>query len=260
MVNHQPQDNSMIRVVNVYKSFQSQFIHQGISFEVKSGEIFSLIGGSGTGKSVLLKQMVGLLKPDQGEIWIGGKEISRMDEEQLHDVQKMIGYVFQEAALFDSLTVGENVGFGVRNLLKVSESEITKIVREKLHLVGLRDVENLKPAQLSGGMKKRVGIARALALSPEILVYDEPTTGLDPIMSDVISELILELKQSIGMTAIAVTHDMKSAYKISDRIAMLYEGKILEVGTPAEIQKSKNEIVQQFINGVSQGPITASKI
>jgi phospholipid/cholesterol/gamma-HCH transport system ATP-binding protein len=245
----------MIRILELYKSFKKKQVHRGVSLEIKPGETVTVIGGSGTGKSVLLKQIVGLMKPDRGQILINGQNITRMNEEQLHQVQKMIGYVFQEAALFDSLTVAENVGFGLRNLTQASESEIEKITKEKLALVGLTNIEDLKPAQLSGGMKKRVGIARAMAVNPKILLYDEPTTGLDPVMSDVISELILKLKKT-GMTAIAVTHDMRSAYKISDRIAMLYEGRILEIGTPDQIKNSKNPIIQQFIQGSSQGPIS----
>lgn len=249
----------MIQVSNLYKSFRKKNVHQGVSFDVKEGETLTIIGGSGVGKSILLKQIMGLIKPDQGEIYIDGKEISKMDEEQLHEVQKMIGYVFQEAALFDSLTIRENVAFGLRNLTQMNEDEISEVVTEKLALVGLKNIEHLKPAQLSGGMKKRVGIARAIALGPKILLYDEPTTGLDPVMSDVISDLILRLKET-KVTAIAVTHDMKSAYKISDRIAMLYEGQILEMGTPEKIKNTANPIVRQFITGSSQGPISVPHV
>ncbi len=245
----------MIKIRDLYKSFHSKIVHNGVSFEVKEGEVFTLIGGSGSGKSVLLKQIVGLIKPDSGQITIDGTEISRLDDERLHEVQKMIGYVFQEAALFDSLTVGENVAFGLCNLIGRRFEDTLPIVKEKLALVGLTGVENYKPAQLSGGMKKRVGIARAIAFTPKILLYDEPTTGLDPVMSDVISDLILKLKRETGVTSIAVTHDMKSAYKVSDRIAMLYEGRVLEIGTPDQIQNSSNATVRQFIAGSSHGPI-----
>ena len=245
----------MIEVRGLCKSFRGVPVHQGISFEVKKGETVTIIGGSGSGKSVLLKQIMGLIKPDNGEIFVAGSEISHLDEEELLEVQKMIGYVFQEAALFDSLTVGENVSFGICNIMGCSEKQAANMVKEKLEMVGLAGVENLKPAQLSGGMKKRVGIARAIAMNPHILLYDEPTTGLDPVMSDVISDLIVELKENTGVTAIAVTHDMKSAYKISDRIAMLYEGRILEIGSSPQIYNSKNPVIHQFINGLSQGPI-----
>lgn len=245
----------MIEIRELHKSFGAKTIHNGVTFTVKEGEIFTLIGGSGSGKSVLLKQIVGLIKPDSGSITIDGTEISGLDGDELHEVQKMIGYVFQEAALFDSLTVGENVAFGLCNLMGYKFEDTGPIVREKLALVGLSGAENFKPAQLSGGMKKRVGVARAIAFTPKILLYDEPTTGLDPVMSDVISDLMLKLKRETGVTSIAVTHDMKSAYKISDRIAMLYEGKVLESGTPAQIQNSSNAVVRQFIAGSSVGPI-----
>ncbi len=245
----------MIEISGLHKSFGAKTIHNGVTFTVKEGEIFTLIGGSGSGKSVLLKQIVGLIKPDSGTITIDGTEISGLDGDELHEVQKMIGYVFQEAALFDSLTVGENVAFGLCNLMGYKFEDTAQIVREKLALVGLSGAENFKPAQLSGGMKKRVGVARAIAFTPKILLYDEPTTGLDPVMSDVISDLMLKLKRETGVTSIAVTHDMKSAYKISDRIAMLYEGKVLEAGTPAQIQNSANAVVRQFIAGSSVGPI-----
>lgn len=245
----------MIRVTDLHKSFRKNAVHKGVTFEVKEGEILTLIGGSGTGKSVLLKQLVGLIKPDSGSIEIEGREITGLDEEQLHEVQKMIGYVFQEAALFDSMTVGENIAFGPMNLLGKTYEETRPTVTEKLASVGLTGVENQKPAQLSGGMKKRVGIARAIAMAPKILLYDEPTTGLDPVMSDVISDLILKLRKETGVTSIAVTHDMKSAFKISDKIAMLYEGKILEIGSPEQIQNSSSPVVRQFIAGSSEGPI-----
>lgn len=245
----------MIQVEGLYKSFRGHVVHSGISFDLKKGETFTIIGSSGSGKSVLLKQIVGLIKPDRGAITIDGKEITHLGEDELQEVQKMIGYVFQESALFDSLTVGENVAFGLCNLMGCDSIESGRVIKDKLALVGMPGIEHLKPSQLSGGMKKRVGIARAIAINPQILLYDEPTTGLDPVMSDVINDLILKLKKETQMTAIAVTHDMKSAYKISDRIAMLYQGKILEVGTPTEIQNSKNGIVRQFISGSSSGPI-----
>ncbi len=181
--------------------------------------------------------------------------ISQMDDKALTEVQGKFSYVFQLAALFDSLTVGENVAFGLRNLGGHTEDEIQAMVREKLGLVGLSGIEHLKPAELSGGMKKRVAIARAIAMSPKFLLYDEPTTGLDPIMSDVINDLILHLQSKLGTTAVVVTHDMKSAYKISNRIAMLYEGKIIEVNTPNNIQNSDNPVVKQFVTGSAEGPI-----
>lgn len=249
----------LISVKELHKSFRGKEVHRGINFDIEAGETLAIIGGSGSGKSVLLKQIVGLIKPDSGEVLIDGKDITRMTENELHEVQKMIGYAFQESALFDSLTVGENVAFGLCNLMGITEEEAQKTVKEKLAMVGLTGVQYLKPAQLSGGMKKRVGIARAIAMDPKILLYDEPTTGLDPVMSDVISDLIYKLKKETGMTAIAVTHDMKSAYKIADKIAMIYQGKVIEMATPDQIKNSKNLIVRQFIAGSSEGPIPVPK-
>lgn len=251
---------AIIRVVDLHKSFGQKKIHNGISFDLEEGETMTIIGGSGTGKSVLLKQIIGLIKPDKGRILIEGEDITRLDEDELTRVQKKMGYVFQEAALFDSLSVGENVAFGLCSVMECEPPAALKIARQKLAMVGLSGIEDLKPSQLSGGMKKRVGIARAIAMGPEILLYDEPTTGLDPVMSDVISDLILRLKEDSGTTAIAVTHDMKSAYKISDRIAMLFNGQILQISTPEEIQNSPNPIVRQFISGSSHGPIPVPRV
>jgi phospholipid/cholesterol/gamma-HCH transport system ATP-binding protein len=202
-----------------------------------------------------MKLMLGLLKPDRGSILVEGQDITKLDEEDLADVQKNFSYVFQMGALFDSLTVGENVAFGLQYARHISPAQSMEIVREKLALVGLSGVELLKPAELSGGMRKRVAIARAIAMSPKYLLYDEPTTGLDPIMSDVINELIIDVQKKIGTTAVVVTHDMASAYKIADRIAMLHEGKIVEIDVPEKIKHSENPLVRQFITGSSHGPI-----
>jgi len=245
----------MIRMVDVYKSFGNHHVLRGCSLEVQDGETLTIIGGSGTGKSVTLKLMLGLLKPDRGEIYVDDVEITKLDEQELSDVQKKMCYVFQGGALFDSLTVGENVAFGLRQLHDYPEEKIQEIVSHTLGLVGLAGVEPLKPAELSGGMRKRVAIARSVAISPKYLFYDEPTTGLDPIMSDVINDLIVSLHEKLGTTGVTITHDMKSAYKISTRIAMLYEGRILEIDTPERIQTSQNPVVKQFISGSSQGPI-----
>ncbi|OGR84567.1 MAG: ABC transporter ATP-binding protein [Elusimicrobia bacterium RIFCSPLOWO2_01_FULL_54_10] len=250
----------IIRVAGLQKSFGAKKIHNGISFSLEEGETLTIIGGSGTGKSVLLKQIIGLIKPDSGGIFVEGEDITQLDEDELQKVQKKMGYVFQESALFDSLSVGENVAFGLHTIMDAEKPHALKIARQKLAMVGLSGIEELRPSQLSGGMKKRVGIARAIAMGPEILLYDEPTTGLDPVMTDVISDLILKLKEESGTTAIAVTHDMKSAYKISDKIAMLFEGKILQIGSPDEIQNSSNPIVRQFIAGSSHGPIPVPRV
>jgi len=244
-----------LRLVNVYKSFGKHHVLRGVDLEVKDGETLTVIGGSGTGKSVTLKVMIGLLKPDRGEVWVDDQEISGLDEEELSVAQAKFAYVFQGGALFDSLTVGENVGFGLKQLKKTDDAKIAETVTKTLELVGLSGIERLKPAELSGGMRKRVAIARAVAMSPKFLFYDEPTTGLDPIMSDVINDLIVSLHEKLGTTGVAITHDMKSAYKISSRIAMLYEGKIIHVDTPDNIQQTSNPVVRQFITGSSHGPI-----
>ncbi|MBI2071163.1 MAG: ABC transporter ATP-binding protein [Elusimicrobia bacterium] len=247
----------MIQLRDVWKSFGPRKVLQGVDLDIPEGETMTIIGGSGTGKSVTLKHMVGLLKPDRGQVIIDGVDIAALDdEEEIFKIQNKFGFLFQGAALFDSMTVGENVGFGLRNLKKnLPESQIRKIVRERLHLVGLPDVEHMRPAELSGGMKKRVGLARAIAHDPKYIVYDEPTTGLDPITADMINELIIDMQKKLEVTSIVVTHDMVSAYKISNRLAMIYEGKIIEVGTPAEIKSTDNPFVKQFVTGSSHGPI-----
>ncbi|MBV9080665.1 MAG: ATP-binding cassette domain-containing protein, partial [Elusimicrobia bacterium] len=216
----------------------------------------TIMGGSGTGKSVLIKHMVGLLKPDKGRIIVDDVDITHLKEEELFEIQKRFGYLFQGAALFDSLTVGENIAFGIHNLRPDLAKRWKEVVAEKLGLVGLKpEVADLKPAELSGGMKKRVGLARAIAYEPDYILYDEPTTGLDPIMSDVINDLILGLQKKLKVTSVVVTHDMNSAYKISNRMAMLYQGKIVAVGTPDEVRHTTNPLVKQFVTGSSQGPI-----
>jgi phospholipid/cholesterol/gamma-HCH transport system ATP-binding protein len=215
-----------------------------------------VIGQSGSGKSVLLKHLIGILKPDKGEIFIDGLEITRLREEELQRITRKFGMLFQAAALFDSLTVGENVSFGLERYTDHSPAEIKRIVAESLNKVGLNDIEGLMPFELSGGMRKRVGLARAIAYRPEIILYDEPSTGIDPIRADSINDLINDLKRDLSVTSVVITHDMVSSYKVADRIAMLYEGRIIEIGTPAEIQASSNPIIQQFIHGQARGPIT----
>jgi phospholipid/cholesterol/gamma-HCH transport system ATP-binding protein len=244
-----------IRLDNVHKAFGTHHVLQGCTIEVKDGETLVIIGGSGTGKSVTLKIMIGLLKPERGSVYIDDQEITELDETNLSEVQRKFAYVFQMGALFDSLTVGENVAFGLEQLHKQDKSKTSGIVSKTLSLVGLSGIEHLKPAELSGGMRKRVAIARAVAMSPKYLFYDEPTTGLDPIMSDIINDLIVDLHNKLGTTGVVITHDMKSAYKVASRIAMLYEGRIIEVETPEKIQHSQNPVVKQFITGSSQGPI-----
>jgi len=241
----------MINLKGVHKYFGKNWVLRGIDLDVYDGETLTIIGGSGEGKSVLLKCILGLLKIDKGSIIIDGVDITKIDERKLQEIQKNFGFLFQGAALFDSMTVYENVSFGIRRIkAELSENEIRKIVKEKLSLVGLESVENQKPSSLSGGMKKRVGLARAIATNPKYILYDEPTTGLDPVRADSINDLIIDMKNKLKVTSIVVTHDMKSAYKVSDRIAMLYKGKIVEIGSPDEIMNSENEVVRRFIKGV----------
>ncbi|MFC1501515.1 ABC transporter ATP-binding protein [Elusimicrobiota bacterium] len=247
----------MIKILDLHKSFANgkKKVLQGVNLTVSEGQTTSIIGGSGTGKSVLLKNILGLMKPDKGEIYVDNKEVTRMTDMELSEVRKKVGYVFQDAALFDSLSVEENVGFGLKNLTDLSDIDIEKRVRECLAMVGLKGIGTLRPSQLSGGMKKRVGLARAIAYKPTYLLYDEPTTGLDPIMADVINDLIISLQNKIGVTSIVVTHDMKAAYKVSNKISMLYDGKIIRSGTPDEIKQTDDPFVRQFIDGLSHGPI-----
>jgi len=245
----------MIEIINLHKSFVKNHVLRGVDLTVEKGESMVVIGGSGSGKSVLLKHIIGILKPDDGRVMVDGVNISTLKENELYEERKKFGMLFQMAALFDSMTVWENVGFSLLRSQKMNINEAKAIAAEKLRLVGLAGVEELMPSELSGGMKKRVGLARAIAHEPEILLYDEPTTGLDPIMADAINELIIEMKQRLSVTSIAITHDMNSAYKIADRIAMLYEGKIVETGTPEEIRNTANPVVRQFISGSATGPI-----
>jgi phospholipid/cholesterol/gamma-HCH transport system ATP-binding protein len=245
----------MIEIKEVYKSFGNNQVLNGVDLNINQGETIVILGRSGCGKSVLLKHIIGLMKPDEGQIFIDGEEITAYSYEKLSNLRKRFGMLFQGAALFDSMTVEENVGLGLTEHTDLSKEKIKEIVKEKLRLVGMAGVENLKPAELSGGMKKRVGLARAIAMDPDIVLYDEPTTGLDPIMADVINELVISLRNTLKITSIAVTHDIVSAYKIADRIAMLYEGKIIWVGTPEETKNTTDPVVKQFIHGSSVGPI-----
>jgi phospholipid/cholesterol/gamma-HCH transport system ATP-binding protein len=247
----------MIEIRGLTKRFGKNVVLDGLDLTVPRGKNTVVIGGSGTGKSVLIKCVVGLLRADAGEILIDGEDVTKMDERELVRVRRKFGMLFQGSALFDSMNVGENVAFALRRLRLYPERQIRDVVEEKLSMVGLRDIQHLMPSELSGGMKKRVGLARAIASEPEILLYDEPTTGLDPIMADVINDLIISLRELLGVTSISITHDMASAYKIADHIAMLYKGKIIEVGTPEEIRDTRNPVVSQFVEGRAVGPITA---
>ena len=245
----------MIEIINLHKSFGKNHVLRGIDLTVEKGESMVVIGGSGSGKSVLLKHIIGILRPDAGKVRIDGDDLALLKERELYEVRKKFGMLFQMSALFDSMTVWENVGFALHRNKSMHDKEIKARATEKLKLVGLSGVENLMPAELSGGMKKRVGLARAIAHEPEILLYDEPTTGLDPIMADAINELIVEMKNTLSVTSVAITHDMNSAYKIADRIAMLYEGRIIDTGSPDEIKNTSNPVVKQFITGSAVGPI-----
>ena len=244
-----------IEIIDLHKSFGEKKVLKGVNLEITAGETMVIIGQSGSGKSVLLKHIIGLMKPDRGQVLIEGQEITSLTDEELMRLSRKFGMLFQGSALFDSLTVEENVAFGVRRHCHLSEEEIKNRVAASLEKVGLRGVESLLPYELSGGMKKRVGLARAIAYNPEIILYDEPTTGLDPIRADAINNLILELKKDLQVTSVVITHDMNSTYKVADRIAMLYDGQIIEVGTPEEIKNSANPVVQQFIHGRATGPI-----
>lgn len=245
-----------ITLTNLHKSFGAKKVLAGVNLEINKGESLVIIGGSGTGKSVTLKCILGLLDPDKGHIEIDNKNLTKVSKKEREKLTNQIGMLFQSGALFDSLSVWENVAFSLLNNQKFSPAKAKKIAIQKLAQVGLPEsVADVYPADLSGGMKKRVGLARAIATNPNIIFFDEPTTGLDPIMSDVINDLIVSTVKKLGATALTITHDMQSARKIADRIAMLYEGEIIWVGTVKELDKTKNPFVRQFVAGSSQGPI-----
>ncbi|MBI3252280.1 MAG: ABC transporter ATP-binding protein [Candidatus Omnitrophica bacterium] len=246
----------MIEAANVSKGFNGRLVLNRLNLKVTKGETVVIIGRSGCGKSVFLKHVIGLMKPNEGQILVDGVDVGALPEKELNRLRMRFGMLFQSAALFDSLTVGENVGFALMEHTDLSEKAIHGRVEEALELVGLKGIQELKPSELSGGMKKRVALARAICMRPEILLYDEPTTGLDPIMADAINDLIIELHDKLKVTSIAVTHDMVSAYKIGTRIAMMYQGQIIQIGTPEEIRNSSNPVVRQFITGSAAGPIT----
>jgi len=246
----------MISLQNLYKSFDTKQVLRDMSLDIERGETVVIVGGSGTGKSVTLKHIIGLLKPDQGRVIVDGQDVTAMKEVELNEFRRRFGMSFQEGALFDSMSVFENIAFPLRRHTKMKEQEIRDRVEECLEDVHLHGVEKKRPSELSGGMRRRVGFARAISLKPEILLFDEPTTGLDPVISDVIAELICEMDLKLGTTTVTITHDMKVAFKIADRVAMLYKGTIIESGTPEDFQRSTNPIVQQFIEGRAEGPLT----
>lgn len=239
----------IIELENVHKSFDSKEVHKGVTLSIKRGENITVLGGSGSGKSVLLKEITGLIKPDVGEIFIESEDIVSMSEEELVHVRKKIGMLFQGSALFDSITVGDNIAYPLRENFKHPETEIREIVSRNLELVGLPGIEDKMPSDLSGGMKKRVGLARAMAMEPKILLYDEPTTGLDPPNISRINHLIRDMQQKFGLTGVIITHDVASAFEISDRVAFLHKGKIIFTGTVEEAKNTQIELLDDFIHG-----------
>lgn len=246
----------VIQVKNLTKKFGSRTILNGISLDIYQGETLVVMGGSGCGKSTFLRHLIGAITPDSGEVWMFGKNIAKAGEDEIDEIRRKFGMLFQSGALFDSMTVGENIGLPLREHTQLDESIIHIIIKMKLELVGLRGFENLMPSQLSGGMKKRVGLARAIVMDPKIVFYDEPTAGLDPVMTGVIDKLTIDLTKKLRITSVVVTHDMNSVFRIADRIVMLHQGNVMQIGTPDEIRHSKNPIVQQFITGEAEGPIS----
>jgi len=242
-------ENYIVELKDIHKSFDSKKVHTGINLSIKQGENITVLGGSGSGKSVLLKEITGLIKPDMGDVIIEHENIVPMDEADLVHVRKKMGMLFQGAALFDSLTVAENIAYPLRESSNFTEDDIKKVVSTNLELVGLEGVEDKLPSDLSGGMKKRVGLARAMAMNPKILLYDEPTTGLDPPNTSRINNLIRDMQKKFGITGVIITHDVKSAFEISDRIAFLHRGKIIFEGTVDEAQNSDIELLMDFIQG-----------
>ena len=247
----------MIRIRGLKKKLGAKQVLDGVDLDVETGESIVIMGRSGTGKSVLLKHIIGLMTPDEGSIEVDGVNFVGLSERDLNEIRKRFGMLFQGAALFDSMTVGENVGLALVEHLRLPRPEVRRRVAERLEWVGLTGVEGMKPASLSGGMRKRVGLARAIAMDPRYILYDEPTTGLDPILAGSIGELIKSLQSRLGVTSIVVTHDMASAYKVADRMAMLDGGRIVFSGTPDETRQTRDPLVRQFVEGSSEGPVHA---
>ncbi len=246
---------SIIEIVDIHKSFGEQKVLDGVNLDIEEGKTTVIIGRSGGGKSVLLKHIIRLLKPDSGQVLINGTDITTLNDKDLNEMRKMFGMLFQESALFDSMNVGENVAFPLREQTKMKDDEIKKIVADRLRAVGLTGIENKMPSELSGGMRKRVGLARAIAMHPQMVLFDEPTTGLDPIMTEAINDLIIDTQKNFNLTSIVISHDVESIFKIGHKIAMLHEGKIVEYGTPEEIRNSNNPVLEQFLSGNTVGPI-----
>ncbi len=249
----------MITIKDLSKTFGKRKVLENINLKIEKGKITVIMGGSGCGKSTLLKHLIGALKPDNGEILIEGKDITKMDENSLDKMRKKFGMLYQSGALFNSMSVGENVALPLREHTKLDNKIIEIVVKMKLELVGLTGFNELFPSQISGGMKKRVALARAIALDPQVVFYDEPGAGLDPVTRSVIDKLIADLSKKLNITSIVVTHEMESAFTIADKIAMVHQGKIIADGTISEIKNSQNEVVQQFINGSPEGPLTRQR-
>jgi len=251
----------MVEIKGLKKSFGSKEVLKGIDLTIPKGKTTVIFGLSGGGKSTIIKHIVGLLKPDSGEIWVDGKEISRADEEQIRQIRKKVGFLFQSGALFDSMNVYENIAFPLREHTRLNENEIKTEVLKRLEMVGLNSSEvlHLFPDELSGGMRKRVGLARSIVLNPEIILYDEPTSGLDPITSDLITQMIVQLKKRLNVTSILISHDIEESFKAGDYFAMLYDGKIIETGDANHFRTTDNPYIRQFLDGMSNGPIQFQK-
>ena len=245
----------LIKIENLQKNFGGRPVLKGINLDIYRGETMVIMGGSGCGKSTLLRHIIGAMKPDEGRVIFMGKDVNTLNEDGLNEIRKKFGMLFQSAALFDSMNVGQNIALPLKEHTQLDSKIINIIVKMKMELVGLRGFENLMPSMLSGGMRKRVGLARAIVMDPEVVFYDEPTAGLDPIMTAVIDKLVIDLSKKLNITSIVVTHDMKSVFRVADRIAMLHKGEVQQVGTPAEIEKSSNPIIRQFVAGEVEGPI-----
>jgi phospholipid/cholesterol/gamma-HCH transport system ATP-binding protein len=246
----------MIRFIHTSKKFGDKVVHKDIDLHIERGKITFIIGPSGTGKSVFIKQIIGLIKPDTGSILFEGKDICGMDDSELLNVRRRVGLLFQNAALFDSMNVFDNVAFPLREHTDKTDAEIAKIVHNKLRQVGLKNIDRVYPSDLSGGMKKRVGLARAIALDPEVMLYDEPTTGLDPIMTDVVDELIVDTQRTLNSTTVVISHDIKTTLEIADNIIMIYDGVVAASGTPEDFKTSEDPVVRQFFSGSKEGPIS----
>lgn len=245
----------IIKIEDLYKGFQGVPVLEGLSLDVEPGRITFILGRSGGGKSVLIKLVIGLLKPDRGRILLEGRDITGLNDSAMNRVRQRFGMLFQSAALFDSMTVGENIAFPLEAHTRLGRGEIQRLVQEKMEMVGLKDVAHLMPSEISGGMRKRAGLARAIILEPEILLFDEPTTGLDPIMAEMVDDLIVQTQRRTHVTSIVISHDIPAALRIADKIAMIYQGRIIVHGTPEEVRRCPDPVVRQFLKGEGEGPM-----